>query len=279
MNMITEIRSELEEKMRLFKDNTVINWHEHTCPDANGGISESSVTKLVYACERSYTDICLISDPVVTATAEQCTYEACVGANNRIAEVTRRYPKLFRGMCFVNPGHGEKALNEVCRCIDMGFVGVKLYHQFRIDDPVQYPLIEKCIDLDVPILMHAGRLTVGPESQPRLSGGEAFAAIAGRYPEAHLIMAHITGGGDWHWQLKAMEKYENVVLDMSGSVIDAPVIEECVKRLGASRVLYGTDGSTSAGVGKILGADISDDDKKTILEGTAYRRFIERMGR
>ena len=158
-----------------------------------------------------------------------------------------------------------------------GFVGIKLYHQYQINDPVFFPIIEKCIELDIPILLHAGKPTEADEKlQPRISRGEYFADIARRYPEASLIMAHITGGGDWHWQLKAMEKYPNVVLDMSGSVIDSPVIEECVARIGADRVLYGTDGSTAAGVGKILGANISEEDKKTILAGTKYRRFLER---
>ena len=86
--MINEIKKQFEEKMRLFKDNTVINWHEHVYPDGYGGINEDSVNNLVYACERSYTDICLISDPVITSTAEQCTYEACVSARGGALVVT-----------------------------------------------------------------------------------------------------------------------------------------------------------------------------------------------
>ena len=72
----------------------------------------------------------------------------------------------------------------------------------------------------------------------------------------------------------SVEKYDNIVLDMAGSVIDEPVIEECVKRIGAERVLFGTDFSASASVGKIIGADISEEDKKTILCGKRYKRFL-----
>ncbi len=54
-------------------------------------------------------------------------------------------------------------------------------------------------------------------------------------------MAHITGGGDWDWSLKAIQDYPNVYTDMSGSVIDARVIEKTVAMLGANRVLFGTD--------------------------------------
>jgi len=270
--MKTEAQIHFEESMRLFRENPVINWHEHVWESAPGVLNESTLQNLLYAGEHTFTDTFLISAPV---TSDQfCPPERFRAANDVVLGAVKRYPNQLRGMCFINPGFTKEALAEIERCRANGFVGVKMYHQYRMDDPVQFPIIEKCIELNMPILMHAGKLNFEPESQPRISHGEYFAHVAQRYPEANLIMAHITGGGDWHWQLKAMEKYPNVVLDISGSVIDSPVIEECVARIGAERMLYGTDGSTSAGVGKILAAQISDEDKKTILAGTKYRRFL-----
>jgi predicted TIM-barrel fold metal-dependent hydrolase len=70
-----------------------------------------------------------------------------------------------------------------------------------------------------------------------------------------------------------------VVVDMSGSVHDCPMIEEAVEILGADRILFGTDNGFSSCIGKILGADIPENHKKTILEGTRYLRFIERAGK
>ena len=276
---MTEARKYYEDAMSLFRDNPVINWHEHVWATSGFGrsgvqLNEDMLQKLVYAGERTHTDKFLISLPITSS--QFVTPEEFKAANDLVIEAVNRYPDLFVGMCFVNPGYQKEMLYEIERCYEAGFAGVKLYHQYRFDDPAQFPLIEKCIELDMPVLMHAGKLTVGPESQPRLSGSEMFAAVAKRYPEASLIMAHITGGGDWHWQLKGMEKCPNVVLDISGSVIDAPAIEESVRRLGAERVLFGTDGSTAAGVGKLLAADISIEDKKTILAGTAYKRFIDK---
>jgi len=276
--MKTQAQLHFEEKMKLFSENTVINWHDHIWgnirqkhPEA---IDEQSFDRLMFSIEKNYFDYTLISIPVVVD--QFCTPEAFRSANDLVAEACRRAPQLLGGMCFVNPGYGQQALDEISRCYDMGFAGIKLYHQYQLNDPVQYPIIEKAIKLDMPILMHAGKLTNDEQCQPRISHGEYFAEVAQRYPEANLIMAHITGGGDWHWQLKAMEKSKNVVLDMSGSVIDCPVIEECVSRLGAERVLFGTDGSVSAGVGKMLAAQISEDEKKTILAGKAYARFLKR---
>lgn len=272
--MKTEAQQYFEDEMHLFRDNPVINWHEHVWESKPGVLNESTLQNLLFAGEQTHTDLFMISCPI---TNDQfCTPERFRLANNVVLGAVKRYPKQLRGMCFVNPGYTKEALEEIDRCRANGFVGVKMYHQYRMDDPVQFPIIEKCIKLDMPILMHAGKLTYQPESQPRISHGEYFAHVAKRYPEANLIMAHITGGGDWHWQLKGMEKCPNVVLDISGSVIDSPVVEECVARIGASRILYGTDGSTSSGVGKVLAANISEEDKKTILAGTEYRHFLEK---
>ena len=272
--MKTEVQQYLENSMRLFRENPVINWHEHIWESAPGVLNEATLQDLLFSGERTFTDTFLISTPVTGDPF--CPPERFRAANDVVLGAVKRYPERLRGMCFINPGFTKEALEEIERCRANGFVGVKMYHQYRMDDPVQFPVIEKCIELDMPILMHAGKLNFEPESQPRISHGEYFANVARRYPEASLIMAHITGGGDWHWQLKAIEQYPSIVLDISGSVIDSPVIEECAARIGAERMLYGTDGSTAAGVGKILGAAISEEEKKTILAGTAYRRFLEK---
>ena len=52
------------------------------------------------------------------------------------------------------------------------------------------------------------------------------------------------------------------------------MIEHCVKQLGADRLLFATDGSFSSSVGKILGAQITEQEKKTILAGAAFKKFL-----
>ena len=111
--------------------------------------------------------------------------------------------------------------------------------------------------------------------QPRISDGVQMANIAKRYPEATFIMGHIGGGGDWQWSLKAIADTPNVFADTGGSVMDRAQIEEAVGYIGADRIIFATDGTWAAGTAKILGADISDAEKKTILNGTAFRRFLK----
>lgn len=262
------------EKMKLFYDNPVYNWHEHVWFDGEGKLNYAHCDKLAESVQAMGIDLTIISNPITIK--QYCTIEECRVANDTVFEAMERHPGVFAGMCFINPGFTKEAIEEIQRCYDKGMLGIKLYHQYFINDPVLFPIIEKCIELDIPILEHAGKLTVGPECQPRLSGGEHFADVAKRYPEANFIMAHITGGGDWQWQLRAIKDCPNVVTDMSGSVIDRPVLEEVVRELGAERLLFGTDISVGPCVGKMLSADLSEEDKKTILAGKAYQRFLRK---
>ena len=264
----------IHERINLFRENTVINWHEHVWMTPEGKLNVKDAETLIESANKFGEDKLLCSVPILERF---CPPEKFIRANDVTIDAMKRYPDIIMGMCFVNPGYGKEAVAEIQRCVeDYGMCGIKLYHQYFMDDPAQFPIIEKCIELDIPILMHAGKLYRNPESQPNLSDGTHFVEVAKRYPEANFIMAHVSGGGDWHWQLKSIAPYKNVVTDISGSVYDRGVVEESVKYLGADRVLFGSDGSTGMCIGKILAADISLEDKKTILEGTKYLKFLKR---
>ena len=199
--------------------------------------------------------------------------------NDDVLAAMERYPDVVLGQCHVNPGYVREAQDEITRCVvDHGMVGVKLYYQYRINEPVQFPIIERCIDLGVHILMHAAHPTA-PETlaaQPRVSSGEHFADVARRYPEAMLICAHIGGGGDWEWQLKALREAPSVYLDTSGSVIDQGMIERAVRDLGAGRLLFATDMNLCRGVGKLLDARITAAQRRRIFGGNFLRILARR---
>lgn len=270
---------EFMNQMRLFYDNPVISWHEHVREGEPGKLDIRDCELFVESCELAGIDRALCSRPIPGDPF--CPPDVFCRSNDIVYDAMKHYPGKIMGMCFVNPGYIDEAIAELKRCIcHLGMVGVKLYHQYFINDPVLFKLIETCIELDIPLLMHAGKVC-DPRTaaqQPRISNGVHFAKIAKRYPEANLIMAHLGGGGDWQWSLKAIEDTPNVFIDMSGSIYDCPMMEEAVSHIGADRILFGTDGSFSSCIGKILGANITEGEKRTILEGSAYLRFIERVG-
>ncbi|MGI6543080.1 MAG: amidohydrolase family protein [Limnochordia bacterium] len=197
-----------------------------------------------------------------------------VKANDAILWAMEAFPDAIRGLCFVIPGYFKAALAEVKRCLDAGMIGVKLYHQYKIQDPAVWPVIELCIEYQVPILMHAGYLT-DPATlarQPRISHGADFAAISARYPEALLINAHIGGGGDWEWTIRALrDASPQVYVDVAGSNLDDGQVEYAVEQLGVERVLFATDGTMAGCVGKVLEADLTEEQKQAIFYGNAAK--------
>ncbi len=195
--------------------------------------------------------------------------------NDDVLQAMKNYPGRYLGYAFVNPGYSAEAVREIERCINAGMVGVKLYSAYTIDDATTEPIIEKCIELGVPILMHAGYAHVDM-GQPTLSSAIHFTNIAKKYPEAMLIEAHIGGGGDWEWSIKQLKKCPSVFLDTGGSVVDEGMIEMAIKELGVERILFATDCSMFAGVGKILGANISELQREKVFSGNFQKILAKR---
>jgi len=205
------------------------------------------------------------------------TVEGFQTANRVMAAAHKRHPDRFLGYCFVNPGCGQAAVDEVRRCLDLpGFIGVKLYNEHLCTDPIVFPVIEVATELRVPILHHAGHSHYPVKEQPKMSDGGRLAELAKRYPEAKLICAHIGGGGDWEWTIKALRHAKTVYLDTSGSVTDEAMVDMAVKVLTADRLLFGCDMSWTAGIGKIRAARLSAEDRRKILGGNMQQLLARR---
>jgi len=230
---------------------------------------EADDRKLIEAADKLGIDqlCCSILTPRRPATAEG--FQEC---NRWVEDGMRRFPGRVRGYCYVNPGCRQEALEEIRRCVgDRGFVGIKLYNEYTCTEPVVFPIVELAIELNVPILHHAGHAHHPFEDQPRISDGGHLAVLSHRYPEAKLICAHVCGGGDWEWTIKALRDAPGVFLDTSGSVTDEGTIEMAARVLGADRLVFGCDMSMTAGVGRIRGANLSVRDKAKILGGNIAR--------
>jgi predicted TIM-barrel fold metal-dependent hydrolase len=93
-----------------------------------------------------------------------------------------------------------------------------------------------------------------------------------------IICAHICGGGDWEWTIKALRDAPTVYLDTSGSVVDDGVVEMAVRLLGADRLLFACDMSLTASVGRMRSAELSEEDRRKILGGN-MQRILNRRAR
>lgn len=252
----------------------VIDAHAHIewCPDPGASFRGTLDEAQIEAGDVLGIDIfvcsCLAPRPSTPDTFRQ--------ANDRLMAAMREFPGRIWGYCYVNPGYGREALAEIDRCLAVeDMVGVKLYNEYFFDDPVVRPVIERCIELGVPILEHQGHCTDVPVDQPYLSDAGHLTRVANAYPDLKLILGHICGGGDWEWTIKQAATAPTLWADTSGSVVDEGAIEMAVDLIGAHRLLFACDGSLTAGVGKMRGAQISEEDRRAILGGN----FLRLVGR
>jgi hypothetical protein len=143
----------------------------------------------------------------------------------------------------------------------------ELYTQVRINDPQYYPIIEKCIELKAPLLSHEGeyRKDFRFVDLPGASAPEDFVEAGRRYPEAMLIFAHIGGGGDWEYFCRVLRSAPTVFADTSGSVTDEGMVDFAVKCLGVHRLLFATDTNFETGVGKVLAAKLTEEERHQIF--------------
>lgn len=251
----------------------VIDCHAHLAHHSAGDHQEKD-RQLIEAADKLGIDqlCCSTLTPRKPATADG--FRDC---NTWTAEAMKRFPQRVLGYCYVNPGYGREAAEEIRRCVlDRGFMGIKLYNSYVSTEPVVFPVVELAIELGVPILHHAGHGHYPIPQQPRISDGGHLAELGRRYPEARLICAHVGGGGDWEWTIKALRHAPNVFLDTSGSVTDEGIVEMAAEILGVDRLLFGCDMSMTAGVGKIRAARLSPQAKQKVLGGNMTRLLAMR---
>ena len=194
--------------------------------------------------------------------------------NDMTYEFMCERPDLVRGMCYLNCRNAD-TLDELQRCVDRGFVGVKLWVSQLCDDPCVDPLAERLIELDMPVLLHVfykSNSVYGDESR-----ANHVRNLADRYPELKILMAHL--GGDVYHAMRVIKDCPNVYVDNSGSRGGGPDMIHAYNMVGADRLLFGSDCPIDAApaLGQILDLDISDEEKEKMLWKNAHKLFKEDM--
>ena len=200
-------------------------------------------------------------------------FESMQNSNNIVLKAMKEYPNRILGQCRINPGYTRESLEEIDRCVDQGMVMLgELYDEYKINDPVYYPIIERCIEHKIPLLVHAaatlglwrkGYPTIG--SSYTTSIAEDFVEVGKRYPEAMIICGHIGGGGDWEYAVKVLREAPSIYTETSGSVTDEAMIDLAIENLGVDRLLFATDVNYETGVGKVMCANLTEEERKKVF--------------
>ena len=267
MGTIEEIREQLRAPW------PVLDCHVH--PLDNFGMydvktPEEDAAKLVAAAKRSGVEKMVLFSLHGT-TPREPTISQCREANDWALSMAETEPDVFLPFCYVNPMYPTQSVEEIERCVGEGkMCGIKLWVARRATDKGLDPILERAVDLDVPILQHAWIKTTGNLE------GESFPAdvanLARRHPEAKIIMAHLNGVG-----LRGIEdiaEAENIVVDVSGGDPEANIVQIAIDRLGHERVVYGSDAPIrhfSLCLHKVLSCDLTDGQKRDICWNNVVR--------
>lgn len=246
----------------------VIDAHGHNgVPD--GVISYATPHGMVVMMDRFGVDVACIS------ILPRIVGGNVVLGNDLCMETVRSHPERFVGYAAVNPRYPEVMQQELERCRrEAGFRHVKIHperHNYPVtgsnyDAAWEFALKHKSV-----VLCHSAlrRTTCAPAM---------FDELAERHPDINIIMGH---GGNINDAYKdAVEvalKRKNIYLDTSGwCMTSLGVVEYVVDRLGAERVLMGTDFILLAQgfqLGPVAYAKISEDDKRKIMGLNAAKLF------
>jgi predicted TIM-barrel fold metal-dependent hydrolase len=195
--------------------------------------------------------------------------------NDALLELMRLHPRRIKGYVCVNPNYTDHALAEIERGVAQGMIGVKLAASRRANDPLLDPICEMAAERDLPVLhhiwQHRRREWPGQEASDAVELGQ----LAHRHPTVPFILAHIGGGGDWLHSLHAVRKIDNVFVDLSGSGVDAGMLEATVAAVGSDRVLWGADLTLCTGLAKLryLETFLSPADLDAVRWENAERIF------
>lgn len=168
--------------------------------------------------------------------------------NRIIAEIANRNRSRFIAYVGVDPRREEALRLLETGVKEWGCRGLKINPTagFYPNDKKFYPLYQKAVELNVPVLSHSGGAI--PPLKSKYAQPIHFDEIAADFPELKIICAHM-GHGWWSELNQLTEKHLNVYTDCSGWQFSASsynqyfshVMRHTLNLTGMDRVLFGTD--------------------------------------
>lgn len=193
-----------------------------------------------------------------------------VGANLELAAWAEAYPQLVP-LAWVTPGVTD--VSEVRRLFGMGFRGMKLHPTaggYQADSAGVDSYLRICGEEGKPALFHC--------AADKYSAPELYRSVAERNPDVQIILAHMNLFGPAEAAIGVAEAYPNVCLDTSWA--RPGDVENAISRIGAERVLWGTDAPLGGDrhydrdrVRAALKSRLGKEELEAVMWGNAERLF------
>jgi predicted TIM-barrel fold metal-dependent hydrolase len=174
----------------------------------------------------------------------------------------------------VVPGDPE-AIEKLRGYAARGARVVKLHptmQRFAPDHPEAMEIYAECGRLGLPILFHAGRAGIEPESSHGFAVARHYEPMLAEFPEVDFVLGH-AGARDVERMLPIAKRHPNAWLEIHGQGLTT--LGTLLAELGPERLLFGTDwpfyhlGATLAKV--LLVTRERPDARDAILRGNALR--------
>lgn len=210
--------------------------------------------------------------------------------NAQVAALVAAHPDRLRGWWVLNPNYPERMQAEIdgfeAQQSMVGgegeshvgqasglpaFVGFKFHpnqHGTPLTDEAYTPAYEYANARGLPILSHTW-------AGAGMSSYREVAAVAEKYPRIRLLMGH-AGYGDWEESAKVARDHEHVYLELTAAYSVRGSLEIMCEFAGSRKITFGTDHpwfDPHYGIGCILSARITDEDRRNILYRNAQRIF------
>ena len=184
---------------------------------------------------------------------------------------------------------------ELARVRDLGLKGIKLHPQYQdtdFDDPRYLRILDRCGELGLVVLTHAG-LDIGMPGKDNCAP-EMVARALEQVGPVKLVLAHMGGWRQWD-RVEALLPGTGVYLDTSFSLGeitplddghyrpgDLPLLDEAaflrmVRRFGPDRILFGTDSpwdDQETALARLRALPLEKSELDAILGGNA-RKLLE----
>ncbi len=218
----------------------------------------------------------LLDIEVLAITSTLACYNDCPRGNAEVAEALERYPGRLRGYVTVNPNPAGEALRELERWRNFHRPPlIKLHpdlHKYPVNGHGYGPIWDYAHQEKAVVLVHTW--ASDPNCGPLLLG-----PIAKEFSQAKIILGHagVTWQG-YEQSLEAAATAPNTFLDITGSQSHRTIIERLVARVGAHRVLFGSDMpylEAAMALGRVLTARITEADTRLILRSNFQRLLGE----
>lgn len=192
--------------------------------------------------------------------------------NQLVLKTVKKYPGRFLGYITINPGYKDEITDELNYYFKQpNIIGIKLHPEmqnYSIQDKRCEPIWEFASEKKLPILSHTWE------------NSSTLEKLSAKYKKVKFIVAHASylfaHGGEEYIELATGRN--NIYFDLASSFVYAGTIKKMVKKLGAEKILFGTDFPFfDAGVqfGNLIWEDISDQYKCKI----AGLNFLNMLGK